>query len=78
MKTSIFRKPKFMRSDAAMKAYISVAIAIMECMDSSELTLDEEYETLKKIGECMNKAAKVGGFLSTKDFIKWMDMKIGT
>ena len=41
MKTIIFRKPKFMRSDIAMKAFIDVAECISKTMCKSELTLDE-------------------------------------
>ena len=75
MKTIIFRKPKFMRSDIAMKAFIDVAECISKTMCKSELTLDEQYEMLKTIGECINEAAKAGGFFSTKDFIKWMEIQ---
>ena len=75
MKTPIIRKPKFMRSDIAMKAYIDTADAIGKTLADPSLTQEQQYELLKKIGECINKAAKAGGFLSTEDFIKWMDMK---
>ena len=75
MKTLIIRKPKFMRSDAAVKAYIDIAESISKTMCESEMTLDEQYEQFKKLGECLNKAAKAGGFFTTKDFLKWMEMQ---
>ena len=75
MKTLIIRKPKFLRSDRAMKTYIDIAASISSCMCDPELTSDEQYELAKKCGECLNKAAKAGGFFSTKDFIKWVNMK---
>lgn len=74
MKSIIIRKPKFMRSDAAMVAYVRCANACGKSLDTQDnLTLDEKYELARKIGECINKAAKAGGFLRTKDFIKWMN-----
>ena len=77
MKPIIFRKPKFMRSDLAMKTYMQVAesIARMVLIHESRMTMDETLEYYCKVGECINKAAKAGGFLSTKDFIKWMDIQ---
>lgn len=71
-KTIIIRKPKFMRNDDVMKTYINVAKSIAKCMDETECTSDQKYEMLKEVGECINKAAKAGGFLSTKDFNKWI------
>ena len=70
MNNFIFRKPKFMRSDEGMAAYIKVAYTISKELLKTD-SVDERYELLKKIGECTNKAAKAGGFLTTKDFIKW-------
>ena len=67
------RKPKFMRSDRAMKTYIDIASIISETMEKSELSLDEKYELLKDIGECINNAAKAGDFFRTEDFIEWME-----
>lgn len=70
MNNFIFRKPKFMRSDEVMATYIKVAYTISKELLKTD-SVDERYELLKKIGECINKAAKAGGFLNTKDFIKW-------
>lgn len=73
MKSIIIRKPSFMRSDMVMRQYLDIAEAIANIMCESELTSDEQYELSKRLGECINKAAKAGGFLNTKDFIKWME-----
>jgi hypothetical protein len=72
-KTLIIRKPKFMRNDEVMKTYLGVAATIGKEMTRSELTTDQLYELSKKIGECLNKAAKAGGFFSTADLIKYMN-----
>ena len=69
----IIRKPKFMRNEAVMIAYMKCANSFGSVLTSQDVTLDEQYETMKKIGECINEAAKAGGFFSTKDFIKWME-----
>lgn len=75
MKSIIIRKPKFMRSDAAMKAYMVCAESISRTLATQkDLTSDELYEYMKKLGECINDAAKAGGFLRTKDFLTWMEM----
>ena len=74
MKKIIFRKPKIMRNDFLMAQYISIADSISEASCKSELTVDQKYDMLKKCGECLNKAAIAGGFLSTKDFITWMTL----
>lgn len=74
MKTFIIRKPKFMRSDEGMKAYVEVAETISKELLKTD-SIDEQHWLLNKIGECMNKAAKAGGFFSTKDFITWMNSK---
>lgn len=78
MNTPIIRKPKFMRNDSVMITYIDVARSISEVMCRSELTLDEKYDLMKALGECLNKASKAGGFLSTMDFVKWMNRQINT
>ena len=70
MKSFIFRKPKFMRSDYAMATYMKVACTISEELLKTD-SIDEGYELLKKIGVCINKAAKSGGFFRTEDFLKW-------
>lgn len=74
MKTFIIRKPKFMRNDEGMKAYLTIAETISKEMCNTD-SLDERYCLLKMTGECINEAAKAGGFLSTEGFIKWMNSK---
>ena len=73
MKTIIIRKPKFMRSDSAMKTYLDVAATISIEAARPELTPEQEYELLRKIGECLSKAAKAGGFRNAGDMYKWME-----
>jgi predicted metal-binding transcription factor (methanogenesis marker protein 9) len=53
MKPIIFRKPKFMRSDLAMKTYMQVAesIARMVLIHESRMTMDETLEYYCKVGE---------------------------
>ena len=72
MKPIIIRKPKFMRSDGIMKLYIDVAEAISKEACRPDLTLEQQFELLKKVGECLNKAAKAGGFRSVGDMCKWI------
>ena len=78
MKTIIIRKPKFMRSDIAMKTYIDVAETISKEACRPELTPEQRYDFLKKVGECLNKAAKAGGFRNVGDMHKWMKLQITT
>ena len=72
MKTIIIRKPKFMRSDYVMKTYIDVAATITNEATRSEMTPDQQVSLLKKAGECLNKAAKAGGFRNVGDMHKWL------
>jgi hypothetical protein len=71
VKPIIIRKPKFMRSEFACAANMLCAKTFMAMSTQSDLTTDERYDLIKKSGECINKAAKAGGFFRTKDFIKW-------
>jgi hypothetical protein len=73
MKTIIIRKPKFMRSDRVMKTYIDVAETISTEACKPDLTPDQRYDLLRKVGECLNKAAKAGGFRNVSDMQKWME-----
>lgn len=66
----IFRKPEFMRSDIAMRSYFRTAEVILEEANKTTI-IEERYYFLKKADECIDEAAKAGGFLSTKDFFKW-------
>ena len=78
MKPIIIRKPKFMRSDDIMKLYIDVAEAISKEACRPDLTLEQQFELLKKVGECLNKAAKAGGFRSVGDMCKWIELQTTT
>jgi hypothetical protein len=60
-----------MRSDAGMRAYITVANTIGEVLSETD-SVEEQYYLLIRMGECINSAAKAGGFFTTDDFIKWM------
>ena len=74
MKTTIIiRKPKFMRDDVAMKTYIDVAATIANEATRPEMTLEQQVSFLKKVGECLNKAAKAGGFRNAGDMYKWLE-----
>lgn len=75
MKPIIIRKPKFMRSDSVMKTYIDVAATISEEAARPELTPEQQYEFLRKVGECLNKAAKAGGFRNVGDMCKWIELQ---
>lgn len=72
MNTIIIRKPKFMRNDDAMKTYLSVAATITKEAARPEMTPDQQVSFLKKAGECLNKAAKAGGFRNVGDMHKWL------
>lgn len=71
MTNIIIRKPKFMRSDSVAALYLMIAESMAESLTRPGLSVDEQYDVLKTIGECTNKAAKAAGFFRTKDFIKW-------
>ena len=72
MKTIIIRKPKFMRNDDGMKTYLNVAETISKEACRPELTTEQRFDLLRKVGECMDKAAKAGGFRNINDMGKWM------
>lgn len=73
MKTPIIRKPKFMRNETAMQVNLTIVGTISTIMRESDLTLDEQYEMLDIIRDCLKKAAKAGGFLNTRDLLRWLD-----
>ena len=57
-----------------MEAYIRCADTIITMLATQkDLTTDELNYFMEKIEECNIKAAEAGGFLRTKDFIKWMN-----
>ena len=78
MKPIIIRKPKFMRSDSVMRTYIDVAETISKEACRPELTPEQRYDFLKKVGECLNKAAEAGGFRNAGDMHKWMGLQTTT
>ena len=73
MKPIIIRKPKFMRSDIGMQAYLDVATTISKEAARPELTPEQQYHFLRRVGECLNKAAKAGGFRNVGDMYKWLE-----
>jgi hypothetical protein len=73
MKPIIIRKPKFMRNDGLMLGWMKCAQACTNTMSKTK-NLDEQVKMLKQAGECINNAAKAGGFFSTKDYIKWLKL----
>jgi hypothetical protein len=62
-----------MRNNTSMLTYIVIAETTSQIMRESDLTLEEQYEMVETIRDCLKKAAKAGGFLSTRDFVRWMD-----
>lgn len=70
--TTIIRKPKFMRNDECMKIFIDVAYEYSKLLDDPKCTIEDQVRILKKIGQCINNAAKAGGFFRTKDFLNWI------
>ena len=76
-KEHVFRKPKFMRDDSGMKDYIIIAETVSKELCKTD-SIYEQYYYLKKINECLDKAAKAGGFLNTEDFVKWMRIQKNT
>ena len=74
MKPIIIRKPKFMRkSDYVMKTYLNVAAIIMDEACEPDVTSEQKVKLLIKAGDCLNKAAKAGGFLNVTDMHKWIE-----
>ena len=73
MKPIIIRKPKFMRNDIGMWAYLKTASTISNEACRPELTPEQHYEFLKKAGVCLNKAAEAGGFRNAGDMHKWLE-----
>ena len=74
MKTIMLRKPKFMRDEAVMAAYMTVASSMAKEATKTQ-DVEKQYEFLNRAGEYMNKASEAGGFFRTKDFFKWLDEK---
>lgn len=69
----IIRLPKFLRNDCLMKAWMDMAETISKEAARPEIDPTQRYELLKTAGQCINKAAKAGGFLRTKDFLDWLE-----
>ena len=57
-----------------MKIYIHVANASLSEACRPELTPEQQYKFLKRAGECVNKAAKAGGFRNASDMYKWLTL----
>ena len=73
MKTPIIRKPKFMRNEVIMKYYVTKINYINNTMRCIGLSPSIRKEMLTELDECINKAAKFGGFFNTKGFNRWME-----
>ena len=73
MKSTIIRKPKFMRSETAMLTYMDVAKTIIKELDRPGLSTTGKYDLLMKLNRCFKGAAKAGGFFSVRDFLRWVD-----
>lgn len=77
MKTIILRKPKFMRNDKWMLGLMETASS---CADAASIMQKHDdieacYEFMSKAGDCLNLAAKAGGFFRTKDFFRWLELQ---
>lgn len=75
MENIIIRKPKFMRDEATMATWVTVAESFSKEMNKPDLTLEMKSDLLVRIGYCLSEAAKAGGFFSTKDFCRWMNKR---
>lgn len=73
MNTVIFRKPKCMRDDLTMTAYMDTIDILSNRLSNPDLSLGQRYEILREIDRCIDMAAEAGGFLNTNDFIKWVN-----
>ena len=78
MATITIRKPGFMRNDNMMQTYITVAETLSKDLCKRTTTYSEAYSLHVRICEVYDEAAKYGGFLSTKDFLKWLDEQKST
>mgnify|MGYP007000686343 CR=1 FL=1 len=70
----IIRKPKFMRSSAAMWGYLTVAKSCAVIATNSLKNEDKLY-WMDQSGMFINKAAKAGGFFRVKDMCKYLDQQ---
>lgn len=73
MATITIRKPGFMRNDKMMRTYITVAETLCKELDKPNISYAEAYDLHARICDTYDEAAKYGGFLSTKEFLKWLD-----
>ena len=78
MKTIIIRKPKFLRDDNGMSTYLNIAKTISKEACRPELTTEQRIALMSQAGECINDAAKAGGFRNVSDMGKWMARQITT
>ena len=70
----IIRKPKFMRSDAAMAAYLTIAKSHAVIATNSLKDEDKLY-WMEQSGMFITKAAKAGGFFRVKDMCRYFDQQ---
>ena len=75
MKPIIIRKPKFMRNDAGMDAYLFVFKTIEHQLRRPAITPKLRSDLMRKRDECLHKAAKAGGFRNVDDLNKWLKAK---
>lgn len=74
MKKLILRKPKWMRDDQAMQNCMDVADSIACYVADAEIDQYERMEKMVKIGRCIKRAAKFGGFFSVRGFLNWLEV----
>lgn len=70
----IIRKPKFMRSDAGMAAWLEVAKA-QAIIAENTLKDEDKLYWFGEVGKSITKAAKLGGFFSVRDMCKYLDQQ---
>lgn len=70
----IIRKPRFLRNDNAMAAYLIVARSQATIAANSLKDADQLY-WLEQAGISITKAAKFGGFFMVEDMCKYLDQQ---
>lgn len=72
MSKIILRKPKFMRTENAMEAYITVIDSIYSILSKNRnLNINDKMEYMKELNELIKKASKAGGFFRVEDFVDY-------
>ena len=72
----IIRKPKIMRSDFAMRAYLKLAKAYMQMAARTDSD-DRRHEYMCIYEDFVNQATKAGGFFRVKDMTRWPNSQKG-